>query len=257
MGTMAAHKLRWLLAWVISLSVMPALLSGCESVTSGTPREVEAAAEREQDWHPSAQEGRWQAHMDAGIDAYVDGDYAEAAQQFATAVGKAEAFGEDDPRLAQSLNGQAEVYRAQGRYADAEPLHQRALAIYEKALGPEHPSVATSLNNLASLYQAQGQYTQAEPLYQRALGIREKALGPEHPLVANILENYAALLREMSPLSSRLPWSKATKLEARARAIRAKHIRKNPRNPAPECLERRGVPQKIRTVGLGNVVSWP
>ena len=66
-GTMAAHKPRWLLAWVISLSVMPALLSGCESVTSGTPREVEAAAEREQDWHPSAQEGRWQAHMDAGI----------------------------------------------------------------------------------------------------------------------------------------------------------------------------------------------
>ena len=40
---------------------------------------------------------------------------------------------------------------AQGRYAEAEPLDERALAIGEKALGPEHPSVATSLNNRAGL----------------------------------------------------------------------------------------------------------
>ena len=60
----------------------------------------------------------------------------------------------------------------------AEPLFERALAIWETALGPEHPDVATSLNNLAMLYYDQGQYAKAEPLYQRALAIREKALGP-------------------------------------------------------------------------------
>jgi hypothetical protein len=32
-----------------------------------------------------------------------------------------------------------DLYRAQGRYADAEPLYKRALAIFEKALGPDHP----------------------------------------------------------------------------------------------------------------------
>ena len=42
--------------------------------------------------------------------------------------------------------------RAQGQYAKAEPLYQRSLAIWEKALGPDHPEVATSLNNLAVLY---------------------------------------------------------------------------------------------------------
>ena len=41
---------------------------------------------------------------------------------------------------------------ATGRYAEAEPLYERALAIREKALGPDHPDVATSLNNLAVLY---------------------------------------------------------------------------------------------------------
>ena len=42
------------------------------------------------------------------------------------------------------------LYRVPGRYAEAEPLYQRALAIWEKALGPDHPEVATSLNNLAA-----------------------------------------------------------------------------------------------------------
>ena len=45
---------------------------------------------------------------------------------------------------------------AQGRYEEAEPLYERALAISETALGPEHPDVATSLNNLAALHRAQG-----------------------------------------------------------------------------------------------------
>jgi hypothetical protein len=32
-------------------------------------------------------------------------------------------------------------YQAQGRYAQAETLNKRSLAIYETALAPEHPSV--------------------------------------------------------------------------------------------------------------------
>ncbi len=54
--------------------------------------------------------------------------------------------------MAASLNNLAELYRAQGQYAQAEPLYKRSLAIVEKALGPDHPNVATSLNNLALLY---------------------------------------------------------------------------------------------------------
>ncbi len=86
----------------------------------------------------------------------------------------------EHPDVATSLNNLAELYRAQGQYANAQPLYQRALAIREKALGPEHPDVAQSLNNLALLYYAQGQYANAEPLFNRALAIWEKALGPEH-----------------------------------------------------------------------------
>jgi tetratricopeptide (TPR) repeat protein len=87
------------------------------------------------------------------------------------------------------------LYRVQGRYADAEPLYKRALAIGEKALGPDHPAVAIRLNNLALLYRVQGRYADAEPLYKRALAIDEKALGPDHPAVAIRLNNLAGLYR--------------------------------------------------------------
>ncbi len=163
-----------------------------------------------------AQQEAWERHMRAAIEASQQGHYTKAVTQIQAALRAAEAFGPDDPRLATSLNNLAELYRAQGRYGEAEPLHTRALAIREKALGPGHPDVAQSLNNLAGFYNTQGRYAEAEPLYQRSLAISEKALGPEHPHVALSLENYASLLREIGRADE------AERMEARAKAIRAK-----------------------------------
>ena len=59
--------------------------------------------------------------------------------------------GPDHPTVATSLNDLATLYQAQGKYAEAEPLYKRALAIREKALGPEHPDFALSLDNLGLL----------------------------------------------------------------------------------------------------------
>jgi tetratricopeptide (TPR) repeat protein len=82
--------------------------------------------------------------------------------------------------------------------------------------------VGLSLNNLAEFYRFQGKYVEAEPLYKGSLAISEKALGPEHPNVALSLENYAALLRKTNRNGE------AAKMEARAKAIRAKHASENP-----------------------------
>ena len=67
-----------------------------------------------------------------------------------------------------------------------------------------------------------GDYTVAEPLYQRSLAIAGKALGPDHPDVAATLENYADLLRKTGRDAE------AENMEARAKAIRAKHAKENP-----------------------------
>ena len=127
-------------------------------------------------------------------------------------------LGPDHPDVAQALNNLAELYRAQGRYADAEPFYKRSLATLEKALGPDHPDVAVSLNNLAELYRAQGRYTDAEPLYQRSLAIFERVLGPDHPNVALSLNNLAELYHAQGRYSDAAP------LYKRSLAIREKAL---------------------------------
>jgi tetratricopeptide (TPR) repeat protein/transcriptional regulator with XRE-family HTH domain len=102
-------------------------------------------------------------------------------------------LGPEHPEVATSLNALANLYRKQGKDAEAEALFQRALRIREQQLGPEHPEVATSLYGLANLYRVQSKYEQAELLFQRALRIREQQLGPEHPEMASPLRGLAAL----------------------------------------------------------------
>jgi tetratricopeptide (TPR) repeat protein len=85
----------------------------------------------------------------------------------------------------------------QGKYADAEPLYVRALAIREQQVGATHPDTALSLNNLALLYATQGKYADAEPLYVRALVIFENILGQNHPNTQTVRANYTFLLQIM------------------------------------------------------------
>ncbi len=100
-------------------------------------------------------------------------------------------LGAEDRDVAEALNDLARLYYFKGEYAKAEPLYQRALAIWEKALGPDHLSVALSLSNLAVVYTLQGKYANAGPMFQRALAIREKALRPDHTDIAASLNNLA------------------------------------------------------------------
>ena len=99
------------------------------------------------------------------------------------------------PTAARLLNQAGYYLYERGRYREAEPLLQRALAIQEQELGASHPDTAQSLNNLAGLYDRQGKYVEAEPLYQRALAIREQELGASHPDTAQSLNNLAELYR--------------------------------------------------------------
>lgn len=63
-----------------------------------------------------------------------------------------------DPDLqeADRLTKTGNALYQQGRFADAEALHRRALALTEQALGPDHPLTATNLNNLGEALRKQG-----------------------------------------------------------------------------------------------------
>ena len=122
----------------------------------------------------ACQRTRWESNNAAGVKALQQGRYADAEKLLLAAVEEAEGFGPQDPRLATSLNNMAELYRAQGKYAEAEPLYKRSLAIREKTLGPEHPDVAQGLENYAALLRKTNREAEAVGMEARAKVIRAK-----------------------------------------------------------------------------------
>jgi tetratricopeptide (TPR) repeat protein len=97
---------------------------------------------------------------------YQQGQYSEA-----TKVAE-ETFEPDDPDVATSLNNLAELYYAQGGYAEAAPLFKRSLAIWEKSLGPDDPNVATVCENMVKCCKKLGKEYEGEKLEARARNIR-------------------------------------------------------------------------------------
>jgi len=105
--------------------------------------------------HPqkeAANDVRWKELDEAGGKALAEGRPIDAEKMWKSALQLAERFGPEDGRLTISLNNLAEFYESQNKYAEAEPLRKRALALMEKILGPEHPLVVQGLYNLSTLY---------------------------------------------------------------------------------------------------------
>ena len=100
----------------------------------------------------AAQEELWVRATTAGGQAFQQGHYAEAAQQFQAALVLTEAFKPDDPRRVSSLMNLAAVYQAQGEYPLAEPLYQQALVLQEQLLGPDNPQLLELLEAYEGLY---------------------------------------------------------------------------------------------------------
>src|SRR3954447_21851246 len=81
-----------------------------------------------------AQSPDWKALNDAAIAQYRKADYAQAEVTATQAVEAATAkFGAEHSNVATCLNNLAAIYRSEKKYAAAEPLYARVLAIREKS----------------------------------------------------------------------------------------------------------------------------
>lgn len=76
-----------------------------------------------------------------------------------------------------------------GKYDEARPACDEALAIRERLFGPDSTSVATILNSVGIVAERQGKYDEARALHERALAIWTRAVGAEHPKAAMSLNN--------------------------------------------------------------------
>ncbi len=88
----------------------------------------------------------WDMLNQAVIKLHRAGDYELAIVVARQALEVAEKdFGPNHPNVAQSLNSLAEIYSAQGRQKEAEPLYKRARAMEKNARASERPDLVQSL----------------------------------------------------------------------------------------------------------------
>ena len=104
----------------------------------------------------------------------------------------------DEIRQLNIMNSLAELYRNQGQYNNAEPLHIACLEKRKVLLGEDHPDTLNSINSLASLYKNTGKYDKAEELYIVCLEKRRKVLlGEDHPHTLSSINNLASFYYNM------------------------------------------------------------
>jgi len=190
------------------------LLLRCLSLLSGAMLLVTSAVAP-----AAAQQGDARAIHKRFNALYDAGDYPAAlveAQKLETAVRAR--FGVSHPVYGAALSTLAMAYSKQGKYADAEDLYKRALAIFEKARGTSQDLLAETLYNLANVYIHQGKYADAENLYKRALAIYEKVPGTSQGVMANVLSSLGLVYDKQGK------YADADGLYKRALAIREKML---------------------------------
>lgn len=96
--------------------------------------------------------------------------------------------------IGRCLNQMSNLLKEQGKFQEAIPHQERAVAVGRAVLGDEHPTVASRLISLADMDSAEGRYHEARLSYEQAIGILLRVHGEEHMHVALGLNNLANLL---------------------------------------------------------------
>ena len=97
---------------------------------------------------------------------------------------------------AQTLAYLGNLYRATGKYAQAEEQLMRALAIRQKYLKENNEWIAASYNDLGLVY-SQIDNDKALEFYEKALAIYEKLHGKDHPKIAIAKTNIGFIYRKL------------------------------------------------------------
>jgi uncharacterized protein HemY len=132
----------------------------------------------------------WDTFFDAGEAQLKKGKYGKAEQLLKSALGEANSFEADDPRLLKTLLALISVYQENKRPKAAEPHLNRA----EELIGPDSKLEASSKSDVIHAQLKQLQFEEADPhaetaLRERMVGIWQEA-GPEQreQLLESLLE---------------------------------------------------------------------
>jgi tetratricopeptide (TPR) repeat protein len=133
-----------------------------------------------------------------------EGKYPDARAALERALSLREKLDPESTETAATLNSLGNLARQMGDSAGAVQFHQRALALFEKALGPLHPKVAQAVRSVGNDHWETGDLAEALSRYQRAVSIQERALGPDHPDTNASRGNIAAVYTQLGKFDEAL-----------------------------------------------------
>jgi eukaryotic-like serine/threonine-protein kinase len=122
------------------------------------------------------------------------GSYERAVKVLDEAVRLQSASGGEQADLARTLTSLGEAQFSLGRYAAAESLSQRALAIDRQIFGERHPFVANDLIDLGNVQNQLGRYAEAERQFRQAVEIAGSWYGRDNPETASDMVTLAQTL---------------------------------------------------------------
>jgi tetratricopeptide (TPR) repeat protein len=120
---------------------------------------------------------QWKGLVMQALYAASANNFSQAEQIFLRAIHEAERFGADDARVGTTLNSLGLIYRAEKKYADAESVYRRALAILEKAYGDGSIDVANVNFNIGTVMFDQNHQPSALPYAQKSMASYSTLLG--------------------------------------------------------------------------------
>ena len=148
----------------------------------------------------AARTERWQASLEAAAAAAAVGRASEAESLYREVLEQAASPDGSAMRTAQAADGLADLYRTQGRMAQAAPLYVEAVALWERLLGASQPRLAVTLHNLGVVYTALEDWDAAQRTLDRALAIWEASLGADSVEAGNTRRARDTLLGRLAAL---------------------------------------------------------
>ena len=123
---------------------------------------------------------RWASDTDIGAKAFQKGDYQMAVRYYSRALQEAVRFGDQDPRVIQSLNNLADAFGQEQRLQEAQITYKAVLIRQQRLFGSDSMTLVPTLNNIVRVTCADGKCGSTLPYLQQLLSIRNKNLGPSH-----------------------------------------------------------------------------
>ncbi|KAI0198834.1 kinesin light chain 1 [Astrocystis sublimbata] len=91
--------------------------------------------------------------------------------------------------------GVAEGNEIIGKYAMAEQMHHKTLAMRLDTLGEAHPDTLANSNALARTFMKNGKLQDASQLYRKTLTVAKQSLSPMHSITLHTLNEFAVVLQ--------------------------------------------------------------